>query len=76
MLWLNWLDLLIDNIGMLTFLINFSLDFFQIRNALGTLMTEGFVVVHGDNVKRIWDKIVSLESSKIVSIDPFHLLYT
>ena len=26
----------------------------QLRNALATLASEGFVVVHGDTVKRIW----------------------
>jgi hypothetical protein len=25
----------------------------QLRGALGTLMTEGAVVIHGDNVKRV-----------------------
>ena len=27
---------------------------FQIRNAIGNLVSEGFVTIHGDNVKRTW----------------------
>jgi hypothetical protein len=38
-------------------------------------MIEGFVVVHGYNVQRIRDNIVSIESINILSINPFHLLY-
>jgi hypothetical protein len=34
----------------LTRALGFSL---QLRGALGTLMTEGAVVIHGDNVRRV-----------------------
>lgn len=30
----------------------------QLRGALGTLMTEGAVVIHGDSVKRVWCLII------------------
>lgn len=30
----------------------------QLRNALGTLASEGFVVIHGDSVKRVWKNLL------------------